>query len=114
MEDLLIVLNNLWNYISGVKYIFTKKFIEQRYYLHLFISMCINILIIQYMILHVDLNDIGLFWQMFLSGFIAYIYNYAREWYLAKQGRARFDIYDVFMGSYGGILSVIILEYFIL
>lgn len=106
-----VVLQHVKEYILDIKEIFTKNFITERYYLHLFLSMFLTIGAVWFLREYAHLDETPYPFQMFIGGFGAYGVNFAREWYYAKKG-APFSMTDIRMGSYGGVLGTIILLYF--
>lgn len=106
-----VVFQHTKEYILDIKEIFTKNFIKERYYLHLFLSMFLTMGAVWYLREYAYLDETPYLFQMFIGGFGAFGVNFAREWYYARKG-APFSMTDIRMGSYGGVLGTIILLYF--
>jgi hypothetical protein len=106
-----VVFQHAKEYILDIKEIFTQKFITERYYLHLLLSLVLTIPSVWFLREHADLADTPYWFQIFIGGFGAFCANFTREWYYARKG-APFSMTDIRMGSYGGILGTIILLYF--
>jgi len=96
------------NYFLDMKKIFGPLFIKNRYHLHLGLSFLLTIPTILFMMNYMHLADTGLFFQTFIGAFGAGIVNFVREWYYAKFYKAPFDGTDINMGSYGGLLGVLV------
>ena len=45
---------------------------------------------------------------MILGWFGAYGINFAREWYYAAKGVAKWDWFDIYAGCYGGLTAAIL------
>lgn len=71
--------------------IFSPLFIKNRYYLHLGLSFMLTIPSILIMMFFLNLNDTGLFFQSFIGGFGAGVFNLIREWYYEKYYNAPYD-----------------------
>ena len=100
-----IIKQNIINYISDVKKIFTPDFVKQNYHKHLGYSTVLTFFSIWFLFEFAYLGDTGVLFQLFIGGFGAYCVNWVREWYYGKKYNAPWDDTDPNMGSYGGILG---------
>ena len=105
------VLQLIWFYISTVKKIFTKEFITERWYLHLLVSFLIGLPVIRFMLKNMHLATTPFLFQLFIGGLLFLIVNALREGFYSTEHEAPFDSVDVIMGSYGGILSALVLSF---
>jgi len=103
-----ILWNNIKSYVLDTTKIFTKAFIKENYYKHLLYSMVLTFFSMWFLLLHADLADTGLAFQLFIGGFGAYCVNFAREWYYGKFHGAPWDPTDLNFGSYGGIIGALL------
>jgi hypothetical protein len=95
---------------KNFKNIFNKDFIKQRRHLHFIVSAIITFAFFDF---GQDVKDLQLqyfpFWAVLLFGwFFAYGINFAREWYYAAKGAAKWDWLDIYAGAYGGLLAAIL------
>lgn len=103
-------------YFTTSKYFFTEDFKTKNYYKHFLYSIGINTLLILSLFFITNLAGTGIFFQLFLGGFLAYSYNFVREWWIAsryvdKDGLGDpklFSFEDIIFGSYGGIVGSVI------
>jgi hypothetical protein len=102
------VLKMILEYITNVQYFFKKEFITERYWKHFTYSLVFLFFITWLFHLYVDLADTGLFFKLFISGFLAFLGNFWREVYLKDKGVSKFSWGDVHFGSYGGIVGALI------
>lgn len=95
---------------KNFKNIFNKDFIKQRRHLHFGISFAI---IFSFFFFGQNVKDLQLeyfpLWATLLFGwFGAYGINFAREWYYAVKGLAKWDWLDIWAGAYGGLTAAIL------
>lgn len=104
------LVNNVKNYILDITKIFTPAFETENYYKHLEYSALIAVPWILFLLRFAHLADTGLFFPVFIGGFSLFAVNWIREAYLnyKSKGEIPYDITDVNMGSYGGILGAVI------
>jgi hypothetical protein len=103
-----ILWNNIKNYVSSLKYFFTKDFITENYYKHFLYSLVLTFFSIWFLLQHAHLADTGMPFQLFIGGFGAYAVNFVREWYYAKFKGAPWSFIDLNFGSYGGIIGALL------
>ena len=103
-----ILWNNIKKYLTDTTKIFGKDFVKQNYHKHLCYSLVLTIPSIIFFMYCADLADTGLLFQTFVGGFGAYFVNGVREWYYGKKYNAPWDWTDLNMGSYGGIIGVLV------
>ena len=103
-----IIWGNIKKYLTDTAKIFTKDFIKQNYYKHLLYSLVLTFFSMWFLLLHADLADTGMVFQLFVGGFGAWVVNFVREWYYGKKYNAPFDFTDINFGSYGGILGALL------
>jgi hypothetical protein len=103
-----ILWNNIKKYLTDTTKIFNKAFIKENYYKHLLYSLVLTFFAMWFLLLHADLADTGMPFQLFVGGFGAYGVNFVREWYYGIKYKAPFDFTDLNMGSYGGILGALL------
>jgi hypothetical protein len=103
-----IIKQNIINYISDIKKIFTPNFVKQNYHKHLGYSAVFTFFAIWFLFQFAHLQDTGILFPLFIGGFGAYCVNWVREWYYGKKYDAPWDDTDPNMGSYGGIIGTAI------
>jgi hypothetical protein len=107
------VLNGIINFITSLKLIISKEFYTKMYDKHLMYSYMINKIILFIFTYFNIFKGVDLGYKIFILGLIAFIYNWLREVYLEydfkKQNKHYpFDWKDIYFGSYGGMLSILI------
>ena len=95
---------------KNFKNIFNKDFFKERRHYHLILSA---IIVFAFFDFGQDIKDLQLqyfpFWAVLLFGwFFAYGINFAREWYYAAKGVAKWDWFDIYEGCYGGLTAAIL------
>ena len=103
-----VIKENLINYLTDTKKIFTPDFIQQNYHKHLGYSLVLTFFAIWLLFINAHLGDTGILFPIFVGAFGAYAVNFLREWYYGKKYNAPWDWTDLNMGSYGGILGTVI------
>lgn len=103
-----VIWGNIKKYLTDTTKTFTKDFITQNYYKHLLYSLVLTFFSMWLLLLHADLANTGMPFQLFVGGFGAYIVNWLRERHYAKKYNAPFDYTDINFGSYGGILGALL------
>lgn len=99
-----ILLKNIKDYVLNIGKIFSPEFIKNNYHKHLSYSLVLTYFTVLILLSYFHLNDTPVLFKLVVGGFGAFAVNWVREWYKAKQGNP-FDIVDVHMGSYGGIIA---------
>ena len=95
-------------YLTDTQYLFTSKFITNRYYLHLLCSCVLSFFSIWLLIAFTQLGGTPVWFQLFLGGFGAFGVNFLREMVYEELYGAPFDWTDVNFGSYGGVLGALL------
>ena len=95
-------------YLTDTHYLFTSKFITNRYYLHLLCSFVLSFFSIWFLIEYTSLAQTPVWFQLFLGGFGAFGVNFLREMVYEELYGAPFDWTDVNFGSYGGVLGALL------
>lgn len=86
-----------------------KKFIEERWYLHL-IDGAITITPIIWLLIKFDPSfDIGKIAQVFIAGIFGYFIGFIWEWHYSKYHEAPFDYNDIWYTVLGAIIGTILL-----
>jgi len=86
-----------------------KKFIEERWYLHLIGGAVVVTPFIWLLIKFDPSFDIGKIAQVFIAGFFAYCIGFMWEWYFAAFHEAPFDYNDIWFTVLGAIIGTILL-----
>lgn len=94
--------------ITALPKIFSKNFIKERYYLHIFVTLPIVLSIIRLGFLYFRFEDFPIGILLLAGWAIGYTINLIREGLLEYLGKAKFDWCDVHSGGYAGILATII------
>jgi hypothetical protein len=95
---------------KNFKNIFNKDFIKERRHLHYGLSF---IIVFVFFFFGDNVKELQLeyfpFWAVLLFGwFSAWGINFAREWYYAIKGLAKWDWLDIWAGCYGGLTAAIL------
>ena len=102
------VKDGVLKYLTDTHYLFTAKFITNRYYLHLLCSFVLSFFSIWFLIAFTQLGQTPIWFQLFLGGFGAFGVNFGREMVYEELYGAPFDWTDVNFGSYGGVLGALL------
>jgi glycopeptide antibiotics resistance protein len=86
-----------------------KKFIEERWYMHLVGGAVIVTPIICLLIKFDPSFDIGKIAQVFIAGFFAYCIGFMWEWYFAAFHEAPFDYNDIWFTVLGALIGTSLL-----
>ena len=98
-----------------IKEVFSlKTFFTERRHLHFAIS---TLIVACFFVLGDDVKALQIeyfpFWFVLLFGwFFGYGINFAREWYYAVKGAAKWDWIDIYAGCYGGLVAAILYLFF--
>jgi hypothetical protein len=106
------IVQHVKNYVFDTAKIFTPQFETENYYKHLEYSALIAVPWILFLLRFANLGDTGYFLPLFIGGFSLYGVNFVREWYYSKYHEAPFDMTDINMGSYGGIIGACLAMFF--
>lgn len=95
---------------KNFKNIFNKDFFKERRDLHFAFSFAILTLFFSLgnVIKELQIDQLPFWFIMILGWFGAYGINFAREWYYAAKGVAKWDWFDIYAGCYGGLLGAIL------
>ena len=86
-----------------------KKFIKERWYLHLICGALIITPLIWLLIKYDPSFDIGKFGQAVIAWFFGWILGVCWEWYNGKFHEAPFDWWDVAFTSIGAIIGTVLI-----
>lgn len=103
-----VIWENIKKYLTDTTKFFTKDFITQQYHKHFLYSLVLTFFSVWFLLLNADLADTGIFFQLFVGGFGAWVVNFLRERYYTKKYNAPFDFTDINFGSYGGIIGALL------
>ena len=97
-------------YITGFRYFFHKDFIKENYYKHFLYSILIGFLLLSPLCLLESFRETQLIFKTILGGILLYAINWIREDNKRIKYKAPFSQLDVNFGSYGGIISAILIQ----
>jgi hypothetical protein len=86
-----------------------KKFIEERWHLHILGGALIVTPLIWLLIKFDTSFDIGKIAQVFIAGFFGYVIGFCWEFYFAKFHEAPFDYKDIWFTVLGALIGTILL-----
>jgi hypothetical protein len=102
--------NWIKTYITGFRYFFHKDFIEENYIKHFLYSVLIGILLLSPLCLLESFRETQLIFKIIFSGTLLYAINWIREDNKRRKYKAPFSQLDINFGSYGGIISAILIQ----
>lgn len=105
------ILSGIVKLVTDLQYFFHKDFIKENYYKHFGVSLPIAFLGMVLGILYFDLDDVGLFFQLFMGWFALFAVNGIREAILHYKFGAPFSWTDVRFGGYGGIVGAYLAQW---
>ena len=102
--------NWIKTYITGFRYFFHKDFIEENYIKHFLYSVLIGILLLFPLCLLESFRETQLIFKIIFGGILLYAINWIREDNKRRKYKAPFSQLDINFGSYGGIISAILIQ----
>lgn len=88
----------------------SPDFKKERWNLHFGYSSVISFFTMWFMNAFMYLNDTPLLFNLFVGWFSLFGINFVREWIMGIKYKAPFDMRDVRMGAYGGLVGALIFK----
>jgi len=105
-----IVLEGIKDYFTSVKYFFKPEFKTKSYNLHFYYSILIGLVLMFGMFWLTPLSTVGILPQCIFGAFIAFGFNYVKEWIWKALYNIEPDFRDIYFGSYGGIVATLLIK----
>tara|TARA_R110000782_G_C14812729_1_gene412967 strand:- start:3703 stop:4068 length:366 start_codon:yes stop_codon:yes gene_type:complete len=97
---------------EDIKRFGSPDFIKERWNLHFGFSALIAFLSIWFISTYIYINEPPLLFNLFIGWAYLFSVNFVREGVMSVRYKAPFDIRDVRMGAYGGLIGSVIFKIF--
>jgi hypothetical protein len=97
------------DYFTTVKYFNKPEFKTKGYNLHFYYSLVIGLVVMFGMFWFTPIEDISLASQIVIGGFIGWGMNFFKEWLWVVRYGVQPDFKDIYFGSYGVIVSTLLI-----